>query len=426
MSAGFQFRNITRVLSQRNFGLFTLGSTITLVGTWMQRIGVGWLTWELTHSTTWLGIVGFADLFPAVVIAPFSGVAADIWDRHRMMRGAQFVGVVIGGMMATLYFVGLLDIWGVLLFTLVLGILDSFVQPFRLAFLSTITLRSELATAVAIKSVTFNVARFVGPAFAGPIILWGSVGWVFALNALSFLCFMVVLILMDVEPWRPDGARTLARGTILRQAASGVALAFANRGVAAVLILLAITCFAARPIADMLPAWATTIFSGGAADLAALTSAMGVGAVAGGVWLAGRPSPIGLMRILAFGSVGLGISVMLFSLSWNVYMALPVIAVVGFFMIATGTCAQTIVQLSAADDERGRVLSVYAVILRGCPAIGALIMGATAETTGLRFPLVLGSAAIVAGAVWMLQNSARLTASTESALKRSDDPKTND
>ncbi|QDZ10233.1 MFS transporter [Devosia ginsengisoli] len=388
MAASFQFGKILQTLAHRNFGVYVAGNVGSLIGTWMQRIAAGWFTWELTQSATWLGLVAFADLFPAVVIAPFAGVAADRWDRLKMMKLAQILGFLIGGVLALLFFAGQVTVWTLLIVTLMLGTVDAFVQPFRLAFVSALVPRSDLTTAVAIKSITFNLARFVGPAIAGIVIATVGVGWAFAANALSFLVLLGALLMVRLAPV----ARTVPtkKVSVIADAIEGVRHAVSTPGIGIVLGLLSVTCLAGRPVVELLPGWAGEIFSGNASDLAALTSAVGIGAVFGGLWLAGRPSIVGLVRAYLFCCLGMALSLLAFSLSFHTLVALPTMVVSGFFLVASAICAQTLVQVNVEDGLRGRVLSVYAMILRGGPAVGALIMGYMGDFVGLRWPLIGG------------------------------------
>ncbi|GGL80876.1 MFS transporter [Wenxinia marina] len=386
MSVRLHFRKVLDTLLEPNFGIYILGNAISLIGTWTQRVAAGWLVWQLTGSPAWLGVIAFADLFPAVVIAPFAGVAADRWSRLRIMRLAQALGAVIAGVLAVLYFAGLAGIWVLVGMTLALGLVDAFVQPFRLALVSELVERDRLTSAVAIKSVTFNLARFVGPAVAGLIIATVGVGWAFTVNALSFLALFAALAV--VRELRPPPPRPPAQG-VFTEAAAGVRYAARTPGLAVVLGLLTATCLLARPVVELLPGWAGRIFGGTATDLAALTSAIGIGAVGGGIWLAGRPSASGLVWIMILCCYGLVASLIVFAMAPGMIVALPLMVVTGFFLVTSAISTQTLIQLNVEDRMRGRVLSVYAMIIKGGPAIGALVMGFAATAAGLRLPLVV-------------------------------------
>jgi MFS family permease len=196
---------IPRTLAHRNFGIYVAGSSVSLIGNWMQRIGVGWLAWELSHSGAILGLVAFADLFPTIAIGPFGGALADRFDRLRLLRIAQTLIMMQAFLLFALTATGLITVELLIGLVLLGGVVIGINQPARLALAPSLVPRSDLATAVAINSIVFNLARFVGPALAGLVIVWWGVGMVFALNALSFLAFLFALARIRVELPALDG-----------------------------------------------------------------------------------------------------------------------------------------------------------------------------------------------------------------------------
>ncbi|MGH6917548.1 MAG: MFS transporter, partial [Geminicoccaceae bacterium] len=235
---------IPRTLAHRNFGIYVAGSSVSLIGTWMQRIGVGWLAWDLSHSGAVLGLVAFADLFPTIVIGPFGGALADRLDRLRMMRIAQSAIMLQALTLFALTASGLITVELLIALVLFSGIVIGFNQPARLALAPSLVPRSDLATAVAINSIVFNLARFVGPALAGRVIVWWGVGMVFALNALSFLAFLFALARLRLVPLALDGQ---GRRPMLSAIADGVRYTGRHAGIGPLLLLHAILAVSARP-----------------------------------------------------------------------------------------------------------------------------------------------------------------------------------
>lgn len=415
MSSNFQFWKVLQTLRHRNFGIFVAGNCVSLIGTWTQRVATGWLTWEFTHSATWLGAMAFADLVPAVLIGPLAGVAADRWDRLSILKSAQLVGMAIGATLAVLYFLGRVDVWVLFAITLALGIVDAFIQPFRLAFVSSLVPRADLITAVAIRSTTFNLARFIGPAVAGIVIATSGVGLAFLINAFSFVALLVALMALRVEPMvrLPHGRQV----SVLGDALEGARAAFTTRGIGTVLMVLAVSCLMARPVIELLPGWAGDVFNGSSSDLAMFTSSIGLGAMIGGIWLSGRPDPVGLFRVFLTGLFGLAISLLAFSASPTALIAAPILVVAGFFFITSAISAQTLVQMNVEDTLRGRVLSVYAIILRGGPAIGAVAMGFAGDIVGMRWPMVAGAIAVLVATVLVVRRYDELRPLIEDDLK---------
>src|SRR5690242_12367601 len=181
------FANAARALSSRNYRLYASGNFVSLIGTWLQRIAVGWLAWQLTHSGTWLGLVAFADLFPTVIVSPFAGAVADRRDRLGVIVATQVASTAQAALLAVLVWSGWIEIWSLFFLTLLLGVCGAFNQPARLALIPSLVDRSVLASAVAINSISFNLARFIGPAAAGLVIAEGGIALAFVVNAVTYL-----------------------------------------------------------------------------------------------------------------------------------------------------------------------------------------------------------------------------------------------
>jgi predicted MFS family arabinose efflux permease len=379
---------IPRTLAHRNFGIYVAGSSVSLIGTWMQRIGVGWLAWDLSHSGAVLGLVAFADLFPTIVIGPFGGALADRFDRLRMMRIAQSAIMLQALTLFALTASGLITVELLIALVLFSGVVIGFNQPARLALAPSLVPRSDLATAVAINSIVFNLARFVGPALAGLVIVWWGVGMVFALNALSFLAFLFALSRVRLAPLALDGQR---RRSMLRAIADGVRYTGRHAGIGPLLLLHAILAVSARPFFELLPGFASDVFGRGASGLAMLASSVGIGAVLGGLWLAQRREEARLTEVALGSSFLVTLAVMIFSLSASFAVAMVCVALAGFGMVVAGVGTQTLIQTSVDEAMRGRVLSLFGLIFRGGPALGALVMGAASELVGLQAPVAAGT-----------------------------------
>lgn len=381
------FERIIHVLRQRNYGLFTLGNSVNLIGTWMQRIASGWLAWTLTESATWVGAIAFADLFPCVLIGPFAGAAADRWDRLKMLKLGQWLGLVQAVLLAVLYEMDMLGIWALFLITLFNGGVAGFLQPFRLAITTGLVTQEWLTAAIAINSVTFNLARFVGPAVAGLLIALGGLGATFAVNALSFLLFAVALGFVRLVPG-PERAKSTH--SFMSDTTAGIRHAVKTPGVNNLLVLTVVSGLTVRPVVELLPGWADKVFNGTSADFAALTSAFGVGAIVGGLWLASRRSPRGLSAVMMTTQLILCFVLVLFANAWSIWMALPLAVLTGATMVIGAISAQTLTQIIVEDDMRGRVLGIWGLTIRGAPSIGALLMGVASDAFGMRLPLLIG------------------------------------
>ena len=392
---GFGLGRVRRALRHRNHFLFSAGMAPSLITLWMQRLAVGWLTWELTHSPAWLGIIAFADLFPAVVLSPIAGALIDRVDPMRPMILSQAVFLVQAFILAVLSFAGLLTIESLLALAIVLGLTHPFNTASRHTILPSLVPRTDLSAAIAINSSLYNVARFIGPAAAGAVIVTGGVTWAFACNVLGYLVFLLALFRMDVAP--PE-RRPRSETTLFGEVAEGWRYTVAHPGIRPVLVLLVITAVVSRPVLDLLPGFAGDVFDRGAGGLAWLTAAMGLGAMLGALWLALRGVLAGLTTITVSAVLVLALALGAFTAMDHFFLALPFLAISGFAMVVNGIGSQTLIQSSVAPAMRGRVMSLYTLIYRGMPALGAVVMGWLAEGFGL--PATLGGGAVLCLVAW--------------------------
>jgi len=380
------FGAIRSAFGNRNFAIYMAGSTVMLTGQWVQRLGVGWLTWELTYSGFWLGVVAFADLFPAVVVGPFAGVLADRRDRLRLAQVCQFLSLLQTLVLFALTLSGVVEIVSLVVLTAFLGVVRAVYMPVRLSLVPSLVKADDVPTAVAISSLIFNLARFVGPALAGPVItLWG-VAPTFAVYAATVIVILFAFARLRIV----RGAAAEGRGDgMLAQIAEGVRYTVRHPAVGPLLLLMLTVSLLARPVGELLPGFADDVFGRGAGGLAWLTSAVGLGAVAGGVWLAKRGNAAGLLMIALMGGAGCGVSLLLFTGTTLFWVGVPAAAIFGCAMVASAIATQTLILRAVDDAVRGRVLSLYGVIFRGGPAVGSLIMGALSAPFGLRWPLAV-------------------------------------
>ncbi len=374
------------IFRYRNFRLYMAGHGLSLVGLWLHRVAVGWLAWDLTGSGTWLGVIAMVDLAPAVVLGPIAGALADRFDRRRLAQLFQIVAMIQAVLLAALSFAGVLDIWLLAALTLALGVNQSFWQPARLALVPSLVPRADLATAIAVNAVVFNVARFLGPAAAGAIIVWAGVGWAFLANAVSYLAFIYALAVLSLPP----PATADRRHGIFADMVQGIRYALRHPGISPLLLLLAAFAVLVRPVVELLPGFAEAVFARGAGGLAIMTSTMGAGALVAGLWLARRGGGDLMGLVATAGSVGALVLFAFAATSWFAF-ALACLAVAAFCQTCMGVGGQTLLQSAIDDVMRGRVLSFYGMIFRGGPALGAVAMGTASEVTGLQVPVALGA-----------------------------------
>jgi MFS family permease len=389
------FGNIARAFASRNYRLFAAGNAISLIGTWLQRVAVGWLAWQLTHSGTWLGLVAFADLFPTVVLSPWAGALADRRDRVRVIRVSQIVAMSQATLLAVLTGFGIITIWSLFVLAVLLGIANAVNQPARLALIPSLVERVNLPSAVAINSIIFNGARFIGPALAGIVIAEGSIALAFAINAASYIAFL--LALAGLKGVRED--RGHADRKFLAAMIEGYVYAARHPGIGAMLLLMAVTSLGTRGFIELLPGFADNVFGRGPQALAWMTATVGLGAVFGGLWMVRRPAIAGLTSVVFANTLLMTAALLSFAATAQFWIALPCLGVAGFGLVVSGIGAQTLVQSAVATAMRGRVMALYGMIFRGGPALGALVMGMASEHIGLRAPVAAG--AVLCAAYWL-------------------------
>jgi MFS family permease len=403
-------RMVALLVRNANFGIYSAGSSVSLVGMWMQRIAIGWLTWELTGSGLWLGIVAFADFFPVILIGPIAGTAADRWDRLKVVKASQAISLVQATVLWALTVSGHMTIGLLVGLTAFQGVVVAFNQPARLAMVPSLVPQADMAGAVAINSIVFNIARFVGPIFAGLAILWSGVAAAFAANALSYIVFLVALARIRIAPTVRKGEE---RASMAADLVAGIRYTATHPGIAALLVLLIAVGVGGRPMNELLPGFADEVYKSGAFGLSILASAIGGGAILGGFWLGQRSRSSGLTMI-AIVSPLVGALATIAAISTDrLWFAVPAVVVFGFCMSTAGIAIQTLVQLAADRSMRGRVMGLYGLIFRGAPAVGALAAGLASAHFGLRLPVFFGALLVIAVGAWTYLSRDRVTAALE-------------
>ena len=396
-----------RVFRNRAYRIYTEGNFVSLIGTWVQRVATGWLAWDLTHSGAWLGAIAAAELLPSIVLGPFGGAAADRMDRYRLIVVAQLLMAVQAFLLGWVTLAGWIEIWSLFALTLTHGCLQSFNQASRLSLVRSLVRTDDLPAAIAINSVLWNGARFVGPVCAGVLIVAVDIGWSFVANGLSFLAFVWVMYLLRNEI--PRGGATQG-GRILQQIAEGFVYVVRHEGLAPMMGLLFIGAVFSRPFAELLPGFADAVFARGPEGLALLTSATGIGAVVGGVWLS-QAARLGRLTALALHSNALlALALLALCGTDNFYVGMAATAAAGLFMTVNGVANQSIMQYACAPQMLGRVLSIYGLSFRAGPALGALGMGAASEWFGLQIPVAAGAVVCIAAWLWIFRRQGRIAA----------------
>lgn len=410
MAGKVSFDGVTRALRNRNYSIYIFCNTAAMIGEWIQRVGIGWLTWELTESTTWLGIIACADMVVTMVISPVAGAYADRSDRLRFMQSTVGFSALQPFVLSVLFFLGYLNIWVLVVLAFYNGVMGAFNQAGRLAIVPYLVDRADLSPAVALSSITYNISRFVGPAVAGSLIAWAGVGFTFLINLAFFVLFTISLFfitLNDTELPKRSGRH------ILSDTVEGIRYTMRHPGIGPVMFLLVVGSLGQRPFIELLPGYADLVFRRGPEAFGWMVSMIGMGALFGAFYLALRPNLRGLTRV-AVNMVLIGALMLItFSLVDDFRFAMACLLVIGASLSVSATGVMTLVQSAVASHMRGRVLSLYGMIFRGGPAVGALAMGYAAERIGLHIPIAVGAVFCIVLWAWVTRNLSHTAAILE-------------
>jgi MFS family permease len=386
-----------RVWRHRDYALYESGMTVYSVTGWMQRVGVGWLGWELTHSTFWLGILAAADLGPMIFLAPFAGAIADRVDSWKLTRLAQFLLMLQAIALSALVFSGWITPYLLLAASLYSGTIYPFSGAARQTLITRTVPHDEFPTAVALDSALFQLSRFIGPALASLVIPVFGVGGAMIWHAGGSITFQTTIALMNLPPFV---ARHRPRRHILADVGESLAYVRDHAGIFPIFLMLTIVSVLIRPIQDMLPGFAGNVFHGGAVELAWLTSSMGIGAMISAAIIASRGRVAGLTQRVFLGFAGIGVSVMILIATDRIAVGIICSALIGYTFNSMSTSTQALVQTAVANDMRGRVMSLYLLVFRGMPALGSVIDGLMARAVGLRMTFLI--CAVLCLCVWAL------------------------
>ena len=391
-----KLKPILRALESRNYRLFFAGQAISLVGTWMTQIATVWLVYDLTNSALWLGVVGFSSQIPSFLISPFGGILVDRWNRHRILIITQILAMIQSLTLAALALTGVMQIWHIILLSLFQGLITAVDSPARQAFVPEIIERKEdLGNAIALNSSVFNGARLVGPAIAGLLIASVGAGVCFLIDGLSYIAVISGLLAMKLKP------RKIVKQTtnVWQRLIEGFSYAFGFPPIRAILLLLALFSFMGMPYTILIPIFAKNILQGSAETLGFLMTAVGVGALVGGVYLSSRSTVIGLGKIIAIAPAIFGTALVIFSQSRILWLSLFMMFLVGFGGILQIASSNTILQTIVEDDKRGRLMSLYTMSFLGILPFGNLASGALADKIGAPDTLMIGGFCCILGSL---------------------------
>ena len=382
-------------LAHRNFRLFFIGQGISLIGTWMQNVGEGWLILTLTNSPFYVGLTSALSSLGVLLFSLYAGVIADRTDKRRFIVFMQVAFMLEAFAVAILVWTGVIQVWHVLTLATLLGIASAFDIPMRQSFVYDMVGKEDLMNAIALNSSLFNGARVIGPAIAGLLIGAVGIAACYFLNGLSFIAVIAGLLMMKLpRPQRVESTVSVWAG--FRE----VLVYLRNDARLRVLMILtAILSIFGFPYLTMMPVFARDVLHQGAGGYGALTSSVGIGAVLGALGVALHSSRIRARgRLMLMGGTAFGILLILFAGSRSLGLSMVLLGLAGCAMIVNNSITNTLLQMAAPDHLRGRIMGFYSFVFVGMAPFGAFLFGIVAEHTGVSTTIAAGGA-IVAVAV---------------------------
>lgn len=376
-----------RSLGYRNFRLYWTGQIISQVGTWLQIVAQGWVVYNLTDSPLMLGLVNFAALLPVVPISLLAGVLSDRFSRKYLIMISEIVMMVQALIMALLLWLNIIQVWHVIVLSLILGAASAIEQPARLAFVVDVVGKDDLSNAVALNASATNAARIIGPAIAGVIIAAIGEAMCFFINGISYLAVILALVAVRI-PWKAKEKGALRVAVSLKD---GFLYLKENRVVQGLLLVVSLASFLTIPYIALMPVFARDILNVGSVGLGYLLTAVGIGAIIGALLVARQQAGRRGEWLMVANFLG-PIFLVGFSFSSNFTLSLALVVIVGAFNAVRLTLGNSLTQLNTADDYHGRMMSLFNLLFNGMSRVGALVIGGFAEIISVSWAMGISAA----------------------------------
>ncbi len=380
----------------RNFRLFWTGQTVSLIGTWMQTVGQGWLALELTNSAFLVGVVSAAGSFPVLLLSLYGGVVADRYSKLRIVIICQALLLAEAGALWWFTWSGRIGVGSLLALTTLNGVISAFEIPARQAMIVELVSREDLVDAIALNSGGFNLARIIGPSIAAIVLAKWGVAACFGINAVSYFAVLASLSQVRLPRWVPREYLV----SPIEQLKQGFQYIRSNRAVTGLMGVVAVYSIFGFQYLSMMPVIARDVLHTGAGGYGLLLTFVGIGALTGALSLAGLGLRIRrgrLYNVTAYAYAGL---IMLFSLTRTLHLGAAVLLFLGLAMLINGALSNGIIQSVVPDELRGRVIATYIFVYVGFPPIGSFLAGLVADYIGVEWAIFGGGLVMLVYAIW--------------------------
>lgn len=394
MSLLINIKHTFRALRHRNYRLYFAGQSISLIGTWMQQMAIGWLVYRITNSPFMLGFVGFLSQAPSLIFTPLAGVIADRYNRHRILVVTQILAMIQALLLAALIMGRVVSVWHIIALSMFLGIITAFDGPARHAFIvEMVSKKEDLSNAIALNSLIFNAARLVGPSIAGILVALVGEGMCFLINGISYIAVIFALLSMHIMPRQFEKHRK----PIMHGLKEGINYAFGHPAIRSIILLTGLVSMMGMSYVVLMPIFARDILHGGSATLGFLMGASGLGALCGATYMASRTGVKGLDKLTFLTTNIFGAGLIIFSFSRTIWFSMAIMMFTGFGMMVQMASNNTALQTMVHDDKRGRVMSFFMVAFMGMVPFGCLLAGGLASRFGAPNALIVCGASSVIG-----------------------------
>ncbi len=388
-----------RLLLRRNFGPYFVGNLMSNMGTWIQNIALALLIFRLTGSTFLVAMTTFSQFLGLIVLAPWTGSVADRFDRRRLIVLTQVVASLSGGILALVTYLGLVTPAWLIGTALLFSITKAFVLPAQQALVTQLVERKDLQAAVALNSITFNLARAVGPVIGAGLILTLGFTWAFSINALSYLALAGAVMVVRIES--PEAGRSTERTSLLET----IRVVRKDPLIGPLLIAVAATSIAVDPVNNLTPAFAVEIYGKPDTFTGVLIGMFGLGAALAAAFVVTKVRAT--FRSISLGMAGLGVAIVTFGMSGHPNTGMATLFVGGIMYIVSVTLSTTLVQINTAEDHRGRVMALWGVAFLGLRPLASLVDGSVATLVNVRMAALVMAVPVLLGAAYLARHSRR-------------------
>lgn len=375
-----------RSLSSKNFKYFISGQAVSLIGTWMQKVAVSWIIYQLTHSAFILGLTMFANLIPSLLLSPYAGSYTDRHNKHKILLITQVLLMLQAGVFTLFVFFKMDNVAIIILLSLIQGIITAFDTTARQSLLvEMIEHKEDLSNAIALNSSMANLTRILGPAVGGVLLSTLGNTACFFINFISyfFVIFSLVMMKLNLPKIEKNGE------SIWAALKEGYDYIKGLPDFSSLILLMAGYSLFVIPFSTLLPIFAKDIFKGDAATFSWFESAAGIGALLGTAYIAGLKPNKNMLRVVLFSSMIFSLGVLLLSSSLNLHVALFFTMVTGLGMMSQTSATNTYLQTHVSDKMRGRVISYFIMSYQGVIPIGSLLIGFLASIFGAKITVII-------------------------------------